>query len=125
MRALIGYVNTASTKTSWVCSLLVVFATIGASSLALASLILSSTNEASAVESFEYGLRIGHAFNLSDQQLNAQLDKAQSAQATTVQIMASWRFLAPSQPRSYNWGYLDRTIAAAESRGLKVHLQIE
>jgi hypothetical protein len=125
MRALTGYTKTAGTTTSWVCSLLVVLTAIGAASLALASFTLTSTRDAGAAEGFEYGLRIGHAFNLTDAQLNAQLDKAVGAHATTVQVMASWRALAPNTPREYDWAYLDRTVAAAEARGLEVHLQLE
>ncbi len=76
-------------------------------------------------DGFEHGTRIGHSYWVSDAELQAQLDKAKDAKVSTVQVVTSWRKLAPSAPRQYNWSYLDNTVAAAEARGLNVHLQLE
>ncbi len=74
---------------------------------------------------FEYGLRMGHTWWLTDTQMKAQMDKAKDAGATTVQIVTSWRKLAPTAHRQYDWTYLDNAVSAAEARGLKPHLQLE
>ncbi len=81
--------------------------------------------QTSSTDSFEYGLRIGHAWWVSDAQLVAEMDKAKDAGATTVQIVTSWRKLAPTAHRQYDWTYLDKAVSAAETRGLKLHLQLE
>lgn len=81
--------------------------------------------EAQSSDDFEHGTRIGHSWWVSDSELNTQLDKAKDAKVSTLQVVTSWRKLAPSAPRQYDWSYLDKTIAAAEARDLKVHLQLE
>jgi hypothetical protein len=58
--------------------------------------------------------------------LNSTLDLAKSAGATQIQSSATWWWLTRAgTPRSYDWSSLDRLVAAAESRGMRVVLQLQ
>jgi hypothetical protein len=73
---------------------------------------------------FEYALPV-NAAELGDAQLARTLDVARAAGVDTITSGAVWWYLNEGRPpRSYDWSSLDRLVAAAESRGMEVHLQL-
>jgi hypothetical protein len=62
---------------------------------------------------------------LTDARLNAALDMARDAGVTQIQSYATWWYLTRNGgPRSYDWTDLDRLVAAAQARGMRVVLQL-
>jgi len=102
--------------------LLVLFS---AAFFAVTAVVLMLTAEpAKSVPAFEYALPV-NAAELSDAELARTLNVAEAAGANTISSGAVWWYLNEGrQPRSYNWSSLDRLIAAAEQRGMKVSLQL-
>jgi aryl-phospho-beta-D-glucosidase BglC (GH1 family) len=97
---------------------------IGAASLAALLVILISTRPTEADPAFEYALPV-NAAELSDAELDRTLDKAKSAGVNSISSGAVWWYLNEGRsPRSYDWSSLDRLIAGAEKRGMKVSLQL-
>jgi hypothetical protein len=56
--------------------------------------------------------------------LDAALDMAREVGVTQIQAPATWWWLTRGGPRSYDWADIDRLVAAAEARGLRVVLQL-
>jgi hypothetical protein len=79
---------------------------------------------ARSAPAFEYALPV-NAAELSDAELARTLNMAEAAGANSISSGAVWWYLNEGrQPRSYDWSSLDRLIAAAEQRGMKVSLQL-
>jgi hypothetical protein len=60
----------------------------------------------------------------TDAELDFWLDKLAATGAETVQTAGPWDHLEPSADDSYSWAFMDRFIAHAEARGLKVRMQV-
>jgi aryl-phospho-beta-D-glucosidase BglC (GH1 family) len=105
-----------------VCGRLLVLAT--AACLAVLVSVLISNKPAQSDTAFEYALPV-NAAELSDAELDRTLDKAKSAGVNSISSGAVWWYLNEGRPpRSYDWSSLDRLIAGAEKRGMKVSLQL-
>lgn len=77
-----------------------------------------------AAGSFEYALPV-NAAQMSDDELNKALDTAKGAGVDSISTGAVWWYLNGNRaPRSYDWSSLDRLVAGAEARGMKVSLQL-
>ena len=92
--------------------------------LAVLVSVLVSDEPAQSDTAFEYSLSINSA-ELNDIELNQTLDKAKSAGVNSISSGAVWWYLNEGRtPRSYDWSSLDRLVAGAEKRGMKVSLQL-
>jgi hypothetical protein len=60
----------------------------------------------------------------TDAELDFWLDKLAATGAETVQTAGPWDHLEPSADDYYSWAFMDRFIAHAEARGLKVRMQV-
>ena len=60
---------------------------------------------------------------ISDDKLVALMDKAQSTGADGVKVVVGWGMTEPTD-EAYAWAYLDRFMAYAEARNLKVYMQL-
>lgn len=95
-----------------------------AACLAVLVAILVSNRPAQSDTAFEYALPV-NAAELNDAELERTLDKAKSAGVSSISSGAVWWYLNEGRPpRSYGWSSLDRLIAGAEKRGMKVSLQL-
>jgi hypothetical protein len=91
--------------------------------VALAFVGFTAVPSASAA-SFQKTLPLNSA-ELDDSGLAQALDLARGAGVTQVQTSATWWWLTRGGPGTYDWSSLDRLVAAAESRGLSVVLQLQ
>jgi hypothetical protein len=71
---------------------------------------------------FEYGLSVNSA-ELNEAELDRTLDMAKAAGVDTISAGAVWWHLSTGEG-TYDWGYLDHLVSAAEKRGMKVSLQL-
>ena len=60
----------------------------------------------------------------TDAELDFWLDKLAATGAETVQTAGAWDHFEPSADDSYSWAFMDKFIAHAEARGLKVRMQV-
>jgi aryl-phospho-beta-D-glucosidase BglC (GH1 family) len=89
------------------------------------SLVALGLGPARASAAFETTLPLNPE-ELDATKLNATLDLAKSAGVTQIQSSVTWWWLTRAgTPRSYDWSSLDRLVAAAESRGMRVVLQLQ
>jgi hypothetical protein len=76
-------------------------------------------------QTFEYATRI-RPQSLDDAELAKALDMAKAAGMTTLDVEVDWAEINPvdsgREKRTYDWSQIDRVLAGAEARGMKVSL---
>ena len=78
---------------------------------------------------FRYAVRMhSQPFFYSDAELRKALDMARSAGVNTIDCEVVWAALDRGdwggQPRTYDWGHLDRMVREVEARGMEVNFLI-